>query len=49
MICSIYIVHSIDVNDGEHFNAEPRLLVITADSKLPFSEEKKRAQAELRL
>ena len=37
------------VNNTELFDAEPRLLVIDAEPRLSFSEEKKRALAEPRL
>ena len=38
---SICIVLSSDVNDDMLFDAEPRLLVIDAETRLSFSEEKK--------
>ena len=42
MYISVYYitVYIIDVNDDEHFNAEPRLSVIDAEPRFLFSEKK---------
>ena len=42
-------ISSSGVNNTEHFDAEPRLLVVDAEPKLSFSEEKKQSRAEMRL
>ena len=40
---------SSGVNNTETFDAEPRILVIDAEPRLSFSEEKIRARADPRL